>query len=384
MKTKKMLTANLRPGMIAFEDTYTSNNQLVIQSNTTLTPEIIDKLKYYAIRSIKVSIPEPGEEIPAPSQAEAPQTETPQAEAAPSADDTAAIVGPTYFERVQESAEFQTFRKNFASSIEAFKDQLNDIVTKTNVSEVVDSMLKEVDNIISGTRNALHLLDMLQCLRGFDDLTYAHSMNVALICDVIGSWINLSKEDRKTLLLAGLLHDIGKLKIPPEIIKKPGKLTDDEFAQIRSHPQLGYDILEHKNLDKRVKLAALQHHERFDGGGYPKHLTGPEISYFSAIVAIADVYEAMTANRVYRKGICPFKVIGMLEKEQNLYEPSILYMFMKRTIEAYINTDVLLSTGEKAKVVLLNQNIISRPIVITDVKAYDLSKEPGIEIETLI
>ena len=101
-------------------------------------------------------------------------------------------------------------------------------------------------------------------------------------------------------------------------------------------------------------------------------------------MAIADVYEAMTANRVYRKGICPFKVIGMLEKEQNLYEPSILYMFMKRTIEAYINTDVLLSNGEKAKVVLLNQNIISRPIVITDVKAYDLSKEPGIEIETLI
>ena len=113
MKTKKMLTANLRPGMIAFEDTYTSNNQLVIQSNTTLTPEIIDKLKYYAIRSIKVSIPEPGEEIPDSSQAEAPQAAASHTEPAPSADNTATIVGPTYFERVQESAEFQTLEKTF-------------------------------------------------------------------------------------------------------------------------------------------------------------------------------------------------------------------------------------------------------------------------------
>jgi HD-GYP domain-containing protein (c-di-GMP phosphodiesterase class II) len=92
----------------------------------------------------------------------------------------------------------------------------------------------------------------------------------------------------------------------------------------------------------------------------------------------------MTSNRAYRKGICPFKVIATFEAEQDLYEPSMLYLFMKRTIEAYINTEVLLSNNERGKVVLLNQNHLSRPVVITDKQTYDLSRDYSIEITALI
>lgn len=372
MKTIKVRTADLKPGMVSSEAAYTYGNHLIIQSNTTMTPDIIDKLKYYAIKHIKVYLPEN------PEEDDAQETEETLAP-----NQGLDFNGTTYFERVQKTEEFKAFKDTFGKSIDTFKQQLNDIVIK-NSTDIVNDMLAEVDTILSQTRNSLHLLDMLQCLRGFDDMTYMHSMNVALICNVIGGWLNLPKDELNVLVVSGLLHDIGKLRIPPEIISKPGKLTDEEFEIIRSHPKLGYDILQPKDLDERVKQAALQHHERMNGSGYPKKLPGTEINSFSSIVAIADVYDAMTSNRVYRKGICPFKVIGILEQEKDLYDPNYLYLFMKRTVEAYINSEVILSNNERGKVVLLNQQILSRPVVITDNGTYDLSKDSSIQIEALI
>ena len=235
-------------------------------------------------------------------------------------------------------------------------------------------MLHEVDSILGRTRNSLHLLDMMQCLRGFDDLTYTHSMNVALICNVIGSWAGFSKDDLNTLMLCGLLHDIGKLKIPTEIIQKPGKLTDEEFDLIRSHPKLGYDILRSKNLDDRIKLAALQHHERYDGKGYPRQLAGIEINEYASIGYDCRCLRCYDFKPYLQKRHLSFTVISMFEKEKDLYNPHYLYLFMKRLVEAYVNTEVILSNNERGKIVLLNQNLLSRPVVITDKKTYDLSQ----------
>lgn len=365
MKVKKVLTANLKPGMVSAEAAYTYTNHLVIQSNTVLTTEIIEKLKYFAVKAVKVYVQ--GEEKAEPDPTEPEKTEK-----------------PTYYERVQASPEFKEFEVEFTDCVSGFKQSLNDIVTKST-DGLVDSMLSDVRTLLGKTRNPLHLLDMLQCMRGYDDLTYTHSMNVALICNVIGNWLRMDGDDLNVLITCGLLHDVGKLRIPSEIITKPGKLTEAEYEQVKNHPQYGYDILQGKNLDNRVKLAALQHHERFDGKGYPERLSGSEIGYFSSIVAIADVYDAMTANRCYRKGICPFTVIEMMEREKDSYEPSILYLFMERTIEAYLNTEVRLSNGEKGKVVLLNKSFVSRPVVITENGvSYDLSKDFETQIEELI
>lgn len=369
MKTKKVLTANLKAGMVSSEAAYTYTNHLVIQSNTVLTEEIIEKLKYYAVKAVKVYVQEEQPEPPAAPETAAPHTEE---------------ANPTYYERVQLSPDFQKFEIEFSDCVNHFKESLNDIVTKS-ADGLVDNMLNDVKAILTKTRNPLHLLDMMQCMRGYDDMTYTHSMNVALICNVIGTWLHMTPEELNILITCGLLHDIGKLRVPSEIITKPDKLTEDEFAQVRMHPRYGYEILKPKNLDPRVKLAALQHHERFNGSGYPMKLVGSDIGYFSSIVAVADVYDAMTSNRCYRKGICPFPVIEMMEREKHLYEPSILYLFMERTIEAYINTEVLLSNGKKGRVVLLNKSFISRPIIMTeDNETIDLSKNFTIQIEALI
>ena len=245
-------------------------------------------------------------------------------------------------------------------------------------------MLSEIESVLEKSRNPLHLLEMMQCMRGYDDLTYTHSINVALISNVIGTWMNLGHDDIETLMIAGMLHDIGKLRIPPEIIQKPGRLTDEEYEIVKKHPQYVYDILSTKNLSPKIKLVALQHHERYDGKGYPYGLKGNEIDLFSGIVAIADVYDAMTADRVYRKGICPFPVLEHMELQKELYEPGALFKFIERTVEAYINTEVLLSNGDVGRVVLLNKSFLSRPIVISGDKTYDLSKDFHLQIDALL
>ena len=392
MKIKKVLTANLKPGMVSSEAAYTYTNHLVIQSNTVLTEEIIEKLKYYAVKAVKVYVQEESENtsgtvnskqsnvletVEGVSAQVLPEGETDTVSAA-----VEQLAGPTYFERVQQSEEFRVFESEFTDCVGGFRQSLNDIVTKST-DGLVDSMLGDVDALLKKTRNPLHLLDMLQCMRGYDDMTYTHSMNVALICNVIGNWLRM--KDLKVLVTCGLLHDIGKLRVPNDIITKPGKLTVQEYEIVKKHPQYGYEMLKDKKLDRRVKLAALQHHERFGGTGYPYGLMGSDIEYFSSIVAVADVYDAMTSNRCYRKGICPFKVIGILERDKDAYEPGVLYLFMERTIEAYVNTEVLLSNGEQGKVVLLNKSLLSRPVVMTDKGTiYDLSKDFRMGIEALI
>lgn len=366
MRIKKVLTANLKPGMVVAEGAYTSNNHLVIQSNSKLTQEIIDKLKNYSVKSVKVFIPEIEDIKPETKPASVTSTKT-----------------STYYERIEQSQEFKQFETAFTSCVDNLKHTLNDIVIK-NSTEQVDNLLINVEHMINKTRNPLHLLDLMQCMHGYDDMTFTHSMNVSLICNVIGSWLHLPEDEMDLLMTCGLLHDIGKLKIPAKIIQKPGRLTDDEFKQVKMHPEFGYEILKEKNLDSHVALAALQHHERFNGSGYPYGIAGKDIDKISSIVAIADVYDAMTSDRVYRKGLCPFPVIEQMEREKNQYNPNVLLTFIKRTAEAYVNTEVRLSNGEQGRVVLINQNFLSRPIVIAGTKSYDLSKMTDIEITELI
>lgn len=364
MNKKKILTTNLEIGMVTAEAVYNFSNHLIISSNTTLTPDIIDKLKYYSVKSVKILVPEDSD-----------------ANFGASPEENGSSL--TYFEKIQASNEFKIFENEFNSCVNSFKSELNDFVVK-NSDGVIDNMLKHVDQIFGRARNPLHLLDMMLCIRSYDDITYAHSMNVALICNIIGKWLKLPEDDLMVLVTAGLLHDIGKLKIPPEIIKKPGRLTNEEFSIIRQHPGYGYDILKTKNLDPRIVYAALQHHERYNGMGYPDKLSGSEIDFFASIVAVADVYDAMTSNRSYRKGICPFEVLEQMEREKDSYEPVVLHKFINNTAESYVNNEVMLSNGERGRVVLLNKDFLSRPLVFVGNKTYDLSKMNDIYIENII
>ena len=207
----------------------------------------------------------------------------------------------------------------------------------------------------------------------------------SLIARQIAIWMKLSPEDVDVVTLAGIYHDIGKLRVPPEVLTKKEKLSDEEFQMVRNHPQYSYNILKKQNIDNRIKKAALQHHERSDGNGYPMGLVEDEIEDFSCLIALADVYEAMTAKRSYRAPLSPFQVIGEFEKTGlGVYKTEFLLTFLKQIAKTYQNNRVLLNNGNSANIILLNDKKLSKPVVqLNDGSCIDLSRS-DLYIQALI
>ena len=212
---------------------------------------------------------------------------------------------------------------------------------------------------------------MLHKMHYLTDSIYAHSINVALICRMFGSLIHLAQSELDVLTCCGLLHDIGKVAIPDTILNKPAKLTSQEFAYIQFHTKAGYDILCNQRIDIRIPQTALTHHERCDGSGYPMGLSTNQLDDFSTIVAIADVYDAMTAARSYRNPLCAFEAIETFEQSgYQKYHSTYLYVFLNHIASTYQNCHVLLNDGRRAKIVMLNQNRLAKPMVQLDSGEY--------------
>lgn len=162
--------------------------------------------------------------------------------------------------------------------------------------------------------SVIALVNIIDSLQSW---TAGHSMRVTAIASLIGERLGLSERDMYILRTGGLLHDIGKLSLPPEILEKQGRLTSDELALVQTHPVEGFRILQafHHPRASAIRDIVRHHHERLDGSGYPDGLKGSEISLFARIVAIADVYEAMTADRPYRTAMSPVQALTIMEQE---------------------------------------------------------------------
>ncbi|MBQ3513407.1 MAG: HD-GYP domain-containing protein [Lachnospiraceae bacterium] len=295
------------------------------------------------------------------------------------------VASEKYTNRIVNSEEYFEFAKHFNNNLEAFHSELHEIAS-TSKKVDVDELMDTTSDIISLASNSLQVFDILHNLRHYDDSTYAHSLNVSIICNVFGKWLKYSEEDLKLLTVAGLLHDIGKLSIEPKIIKKPGKLTDEEFAIIKQHPVLGFNLLKSKGVDSRILSAALMHHKKCDGSGYPNLPPSVPLTDFAKIVTIADIYEAMTANRVYRQGLCPFDVIKMLQDGGfQLYEPKFLMVFLNGIVQSYLNHYVQLSDGQVGVIKYINQFSPPDPMVqLESGEIIDLSKDKSIRIIALM
>ena len=368
---KRILTIKAEEGMIVAGDVYAENNHLVILRGTVLTRDIIDRLKYYSVFDFFIEDDKPIK-LASYNQEDLERHIFSEYK----------IESGGYYRKIKESEQFQVFESLFQESVNNIKDCINDVVTK-NAGMDVEALLESVKKITDDFKPDVSIFDMIHCIEGYDDLTYIHSVNVALICRIIGTWMGYSEEDCDTLTICGMLHDIGKVMIPIEVITKPGRLSTTEYALVQTHTIHGYNMLKDIELDERVKLAALQHHERCDGKGYPSKLRYNEIEPFARIVAIADVYDAMTSNRVYRKGICPFEVISVFEENIDAYDPKILFTFLERIAQTYINADVILNGDMEGKIVMINKYALGRPGVLVGGAYVDLSRQDNMEITAL-
>ena len=365
MALKKILLSDARPGMELANDITDNDGRLIIPYGTILDWVMIKKMDEYNIVVIKIVVRE--EDFLLKSQKKNIDKEE----------------KPGYFEKLKSTSDFKEFENTFTQNVDELENQINNVVAKNNEFDL-QLMLAGVKKIIEANKTGNSMLDVINCMRHYDDLTYVHSMNVSLICNMIAGWLNYSEEETDVLTAAGLLHDIGKVKIPKKIINKKGKLSDKEFQIIKYHPMLGYEIIKDLPIDERIKKAALMHHERYDGRGYPKGLKGNEIDEMAKIVAVADVYDAMTSNRVYREGLCPFDVISHFQNDLSIYDPKYLLLFLKKTAETYISNKVLLNNGKEAEVLMINREALGRPVVMSENKAIDLSKQHALKIVKLL
>ncbi|MCR5508845.1 MAG: HD-GYP domain-containing protein [Lachnospiraceae bacterium] len=359
---KRVRTSELVPGMVTAEDVYSYNNQMIVPNNTELTDKMITRLEFYSVLAVRI-----------------------KDDIMPASNEVSPFDLPSYSQRIKASKEFKEFEASFVRTTESFKKNLRSIVddrAPINTEELCNS----ISNLMANQTTTISIFDMLHNMRQYDDLTYAHCINVSLICNVFAKWLKLPPSEVDKLTLCGLLHDIGKLAIPDNIIRKPDKLTADEYNIIKTHTLQGYNILKgYDNVSDDIKESALMHHERCDGTGYPLGLTGDKINKYAKVVAIADVYDAMTAARVYRGPLCPFKVIGIFETDGlNKYDSKFIMVFLEHIASTYIKNRVRLNNGMEGEVVFMNKNALSRPMVQCRNRFIDLSKEPDVYIETFV
>lgn len=360
---KRIATYQLVPGMKVAEDVYNFNKQLILPKNTILTDDIITRLDFYSVISVYIADTE--------------QAET--SEANPDFENFSL----SYSKRLQATPQFQEFKKKYEFQVEDFRSTLNDVIEK-NTTLDSDALLRGVLTLLN-TSGHTGLFDMLHNMRQYSDSTYTHCMNVALICNTFAEWMHFSEEDTEIVTLCGLLHDIGKMMVPLQILNKPGRLTEEEFNIIKQHPVNGYRALINRHVNPVICTAALLHHEKCDGSGYPYGLPGNRLDRFTKMVTIADIYDAMTSARIYRGPLCPFKVVDILQEEGfQKYDAKYLLTFLSHIVDTYLTYRVRLSNGLEGEVIYINRQKLGRPTIKCGGEYIDLSVHPDLEILSII
>ena len=341
----------LLPEMILYQDIYNEHAVLMLAQGTLLTREAIQTIKELGYTEISIKAAGEAESV-------------------------------TCWDRTDFS-EFIKFRKSYDLS---GKETVKLIKLISDGHQVnVEEAYNISESIFKDISSPYNLLAYMNLAKQLDNHTFGHSLNVALICDLICNWLNLEKDTTKDIVVAGLLHDIGKTHIKPEILLKAGTLTAEEREEIKKHTIYGYRALEAANASPALSSGALFHHEREDGYGYPSRLDGARIPKAAKIISVADIYDAMTSNRPYRGKICPFKVIEQFQ--HNFYgalDTGILMTFLNRIADCYVGEVVRLNDGRTGQIVVIDPTHPARPQVWTGEKIINLKNETGVEIETLL
>lgn len=218
----------------------------------------------------------------------------------------------------------------------------------------------------------------------FDNNDYGlhKSVVTSLTSYMLAQWIGFPQKDWMPIALAGLLMDIGNLKVDPEILNKPSQLTNLEKDEMKKHTIFGYLALKNVTaINEGVKLAALQHHERMDGSGYPSGLLADQIHPYAKVVAIADIYHAMTLNKVYRKPISPYLVMEQIQSDAfGKLDPAYVRIFIEKATKLHTGTKVKLSDGRIGEIVFYERDYPTRPWISINNAIINLTQERQLHI----
>ncbi len=351
---KKISTSELKPGMILAKDVYNhEDGRLLLLKGFSLQRRYIEKLMSLDITYVYID-------------EEAQPTETPE----------------------------DTEEKMYSEAFSAVKNVLTSVRDGKSIN--VAPVRETVDEIVQKVINHESIFMQLTGIRDIDSYTFHHSVDVCIYSVITGKNMNLSNEELTELGMGAILHDIGKCKIPLDILLKPGKLTDEEFMVMKLHTVYGYEIIYNTDgLNKRIANIACQHHEKWNGSGYPTGLKDNQIDPLSRIVAIADVYDALTADRCYRKKDLPHRAAEYVIGNSNvLFDPKITNTFFKSIAIYPEGSMVVLNTGEIGSVIEADKSMSLRPRLriiarkegppILEPYVIDLSEKPTLFIAEVL
>lgn len=259
-------------------------------------------------------------------------------------------------------------------------------------SLVLEKATKDLANLVLEIRREIkdnhHLLMLLADVCAYDSYIFTHSLNVTMYSLAIGMKLNLKEKDLQVLGMGAILHDVGKMKIPEKILSKPGRLNAEEFEIIKKHTVEGFEILRNiPSLSLIVAHCAYQHHERLDGSGYPRGLTAKGILPFGKIIAIADVFDAVTSARVYHGAMLPNEGLEILYAGSGtLYDQDLIRVFRQAVAVYPVGLTVVLSDGRKGVVSKQNVGLSDRPVIRileeknTEVTPYELDLKNELDV----
>ncbi len=359
----KLVSVNkLEPGMVVSENIYTLDDRLVLPKGAVLDSADIERIKAHSLYNIFVDETKKevfrNNEIP--------------------------VADLSYAERLKRTEEFIRFKEHIEENAEKLEESFR-LIASEKIPLDVEKLTEPVFHLLVEAGGTAGIFDMLHNLRDNSDAVYMHSLNVSLISNTLATWMRLPAEKVQLATVGGLLHDIGKMLISPDIINKKAELTEYEMRALKEHVVKGYELVKGKGLDSHIVNCILMHHERRDGSGYPLHLKDGRIDEIASIVTIANVYDTLTSRRSYRDGYCPFTVIEQFENDGiHKYDPNAIMTFLSNIVNTFIANRVMLNNGLTGEIVFINPEKLSKPMVRCGEDFIDLSKSRGLSITEVV
>lgn len=342
------------------QDVYTRSGMLLVAKGAVLNPGIISRLMREGYETVVVKDE---------SSAEQPIPAAPGEKPAP-------VSGFTDRE-VLTDTQFEELKKNLAGA----KHIAEEVTRGRPIPlDVAHEIVKDVYEQIADKKD---LYFSLQTLRTKDNYTFEHSLGVCIIATSLFKNSALTRDQLFEVSISALLHDIGKTRISDEILKKPGPLSDEEFAIIKQHPVIGYQIVMKDIGNEDIGAGVLQHHEREDCTGYPRGICSPNIHRYAKIINISDTFDAIVSDRVYREGSTPIKAFEEINRCLDKFDYSVYVNFIKQFSQFYIGSPITLNTGHKGYIAKIDIESPGRPLVRVGEHIYDLNKLRGLFITDL-
>ncbi|MGI6551427.1 MAG: HD-GYP domain-containing protein [Syntrophomonadales bacterium] len=303
------------------------------------------------------------------------------------------IIKDDMFEEIEEPPDIISEQTRL-ESVKTVREVFRNFETKKRID--LKTVQETVNNLIDEVLSNRDLLMNFSDIRSYDDYTFCHSVQVCVLSIITGLSMGLDQLKLKELGAGALIHDIGKTRLDKELLNKPGQLTPEEYNEIKRHSETGFEILRaNREMSLLSAHIAFQHHERWDGQGYPRGLRGEEIHPYSRIVSVADVFDALVADRPYRKAFSTNQAISLMRRMSGTqFEPTILEVLISNIAEFPIGSVVTLSSGEIAVVVDTNKEKPTQPVVrvvfnkrwkpLTTVREIDLIKDTSVQISRIL